>query len=79
MAFDKEELQQLEALFQKQRDDLIDKMDDQRIGIMSDVRSLLQPIKDDLAYLKQEIREVKKMAVEDVEQAFGENDRLKKK
>jgi DNA repair exonuclease SbcCD ATPase subunit len=79
MAFDKEQLQQLEMLFDRQRIELIGKMDEQRSDIMADIRSLLQPIKDDLVDIKMRLDELTKTEADDIDEAIIEIEALKKK
>ncbi len=72
MAFDKEELKQLEGLFEIQRN-----------VIMSDTRSLLEeqlkPIKEEIAYLKQRLDRLFDMVNEDIHAAFAEIEDVKKR
>lgn len=92
MKFDQEQIQQLEEILSRKLDEqrveligkiddkgaeLIGKLDEQRIAIMSDVRSLLQPIKDDLAYIKQRLDTLFDMESEDIRMNFKEIKKLK--
>jgi hypothetical protein len=70
---------ELTGKLDEQRVELTGKLDEQRVGIMSDVRSLLQPIKDDLSDIKERLDELMKTEAEDVNQAIIEIESLKKK
>lgn len=87
MAFDKEEQQHLENLFVSLRAELATKselalkLDEQRAAIALDARSLLyqelQPIKDDLTYVKQRLDALFEMESEDVQMNYREIEKLK--
>ncbi len=68
MAFDKDEIQQLDHILTR-------KFDEQHSALVIE----LLPLKEDLAYVKHRLDELYKMENEDVEQAFGEIEALKKK
>jgi len=87
MAFDKEELKQLNSLlndrFEGQNALLNDRLEGQRSLIMSDTRSLLEeqlkPIKAEIEYLKQRLDRLFDMVNEDIRTALTEIEDVKKR
>lgn len=82
MAFDKEELKQLGNLFDRQHKLIVGEtrelVEGTRSSIMTDIRSLLRPIIDDIAEIKQKIDQLYKMVNDDLGVAYKEIDVLKR-
>jgi len=72
MAFDKEELKQLDHLLEA-------RLNEQRSLIMLDVRTLLRPIVDDLEDVKKQLGRIFQTLSEDVAVAYKDIEVLKRK
>lgn len=74
MAFDKEEIQQLEQILTR-------KFDEQRSVIMADTATLLEqklrPIREDISYVKQRLNALFEMESEDIQMNYKEIEKLK--